>query len=96
MKNVVISALVFSICLVLAGCRGSNSTYTTAITETTVTTQAETPTINNGNGPITTAPTDNATKTTIGAETGNENNNANMTVESDTVQTNTDTSATTK
>lgn len=73
---------------VLAGCRGGNSTYTTAATTamtTAMTTQmttaattenaaAQTPTINNGNGPVTTAaPEDNtmANDMTEGAETKN-------------------------
>lgn len=61
MKNIIISMMIMSMSLVFAGCRGSNSTYTTESVTTTVETQAETPTINNGNGPITTVPTNTTT-----------------------------------
>lgn len=73
---------------VLAGCRGGNSTYTTAATTATTTavttqmttasttenTAAQTPTINNGNGPVTTAAAEDNTMAndmTAGAETKN-------------------------
>lgn len=65
MKNLIISALVLTVAVVFAGCRGSNSTYTTTPTSgyteaSTNGSQSETPTINNGNGPITTAATDSS------------------------------------
>ncbi len=71
MKNIMISLMVLTMGIIFAGCRGSNSTYTTESVATTVETQASTPTINNGNGPITTAPTaTNETAST--AATGTE------------------------
>lgn len=88
MKNIIISMMVLSMSLVFAGCRGSNSTYTTEPVTTTAETQAETPTINNGNGPITTAPADTVTTETTENSENMASNNTILPVESNNSQNN--------
>lgn len=79
MKNIIISMMVLAMSIVLTGCRGSNSTYTTEPATTTAETQALTPTINNGNGPITTAPITNTTSdTTSTTETTGVDHNTTL------------------
>lgn len=75
MKMIVTAVLAAAVSLFLAGCRGNNSTYTTAQTtamttqSTTAPSQTQTPTINNGNGPVTTASTEPLETTMMQNET---------------------------
>lgn len=63
MKHLAICVILTCCVLALCGCRGGNSTYTTApstvpnttLASETENAQTQTPTIDNGNGPVTTA-----------------------------------------
>ena len=78
--------MVVAILAAFSGCRGSNSTYTTAPTTTAMTTQPETPTINNGNGPLTTASTIPETTASTEATTDSVTEAADSTANTETMQ----------
>lgn len=76
MKRIGFIITAVAMVVILSACRGNKSTYTTPTTtamttamttaETTQNAVTQTPTINNGNGPVTTAAAeDNATENTV-------------------------------